>query len=81
MIKHSMTLVQAAIQHLNPGQTQVLSADQPLLALAKQILWTWPDTLGENHIVMMLGGLHIKIAVLKVKLIACTINVINCGIF
>ena len=82
MIKHSMTLVQAAIQHLNPGQTPVLSADQPLFALAKQIQWTWPDTLGENHIVMMLGGLHIGMAVLKVKLIACTIiNVINCAIF
>ena len=70
MIKHSMTLVQATIQHLNPGQTPVLTADQPLFALAKQIQWTWPNTLGENHIVMMLGGLHIEMAVLKV---ACTI--------
>ena len=82
IIKHSMTLVQAAIQHLNPGQTPVLSADQPLFTLAKQIQWTWPGTLGENHIEMMLGGLHIEMAVLKVKLIACTIiNVINCAIF
>ena len=40
MIKHSMTLVQAAIQHLNPGQTPVLSAHQPLFTLAKQIQWT-----------------------------------------
>ena len=84
MIKHSMTLVQATIQHLNPGQTPVLTADQPLFAFAKQIQWTWPDTLGENHIVMMLGGLHIEMALLKVKVIACTIirvNVINAVIF
>ena len=46
MIKHSMTIVQAAIEHLNPGQIPVLAADQPLFALAKQIQWTWPNTLG-----------------------------------
>ena len=66
MIKHLMTLVQAAIQHLNHGQTPVLTADQPLFALAKQIQWTWPNTLGENHIVIRLGGLHIEMAVMKV---------------
>ena len=51
MIKHSMTMVQAAVQHLNPGQVPVITADQPLFALAKQIQWTWPSTLGENHFV------------------------------
>ncbi len=30
MIKHSMTLVQAIVQYLNPGQVPVLAADQPL---------------------------------------------------
>ena len=40
MIKHSMTIVQAAVQHLNPGQVPVLATDQPLFALAKQIQWT-----------------------------------------
>ena len=40
MIKHSMTIVQATVQHLNPGQVPVLTADQPLFALAKQIQWT-----------------------------------------
>lgn len=68
MIKHSMTIVQAAIQHLNSTQTPVLTADQPLFALAKQIQWTWPDTLGEDHFVIMLGGLHIEMAVLKVAI-------------
>ena len=34
MIKHSMTIVQAAVQHLNPGQVPVLAADQPLFAIA-----------------------------------------------
>lgn len=66
MIKHSMTVVQAAVKHLNPGQVPVITADQPLFALAKQIQWTWSSTLGENHFVIMFGGLHIEMAILKV---------------
>ena len=66
MIKHSMTIVKAAVQHLNPGQVPVLTADQPLFALAKEIQWTWPSTLGEDHFVIMFGGLHIEMAMLKV---------------
>lgn len=76
MIKHSMTIVQAAVQHLNPGQIPVIAADQPLYALAKQIQWTSPTTLGEDHFVVMFGGLHIEMAILKVRI---TITIIfNC---
>lgn len=63
---HDKTLVQEAVRQLNPGQSPVLAADQPLYALAKQIQWTWPTTLGEKHFVVMFGGLHIEMAVLKV---------------
>jgi len=70
MIKHSMSIVKAVVQHLNPDQAPVLTADQ---ALAKQIQWTWPDTLGENHFVVMLGGLHIKTAILKVCECVCIV--------
>ena len=73
MIKHSMSIVKAVVQHLNPGQAPVLTADQPLFALAKQIQWTFPDTLGENHFVVMLGGLHIGMAILKVCECVCII--------
>ena len=68
MIKHSMIMVQAAVQFLNPGQVPVLAADQPLYTLAKQIQWTWPSTLGEDHFVVMFGGLHIEMATLKVDI-------------
>ena len=68
MIKHFMTIVQAAIQHLNPGQVPILTADQPLFALAKQIQWTWPNQFGESLFVIMFGGLHIEMAILKVTL-------------
>ncbi len=65
MIKHSFCVVKSAIEHLNPGQTPVLTFDQPLYALAKQIQWTWPDDYGEDKFVVMLGGLHIEMSALK----------------
>ena len=67
MIKHAMSIVQAAVQHLNPGQVPVLTADQPLYAIAKQIQWSYPTSLSEEHLVVMFGGLHIENAILKVK--------------
>jgi len=68
MIKHSMEMVRAAVKHLNPGQVPILTSDQPLYALAKPIQWTWSTSLGEDHFVLMLGGLHIEMAILKVCL-------------
>uniref|UniRef100_H3APT7 Uncharacterized protein n=1 Tax=Latimeria chalumnae TaxID=7897 RepID=H3APT7_LATCH len=55
---------QHTIQHLNPGQTPVITMDQPLYSLVKQIQWTWLENLGEENYVVMLGGLHIEMAVL-----------------
>ncbi|QQP53238.1 uncharacterized protein LOC103506659, partial [Caligus rogercresseyi] len=65
MIRHSMDVVKNAVEHMNPGQTPVITFDQPLFALAKQIQWKWPDSYGEDHIVVMFGGLHIEMAALK----------------
>ena len=67
MIKHSMDVVTAAVDYLNPGQVPVPAADQSLFALAKQIQWIWPATYGENQFVIMFGGLHIEMAVLNVS--------------
>ena len=53
--------------YLNPGQVPVLVADQPLFAFAKQIQWTWPATYGEDQFVIMFGGLHNEMAILKVS--------------
>ncbi len=59
MIRHSMNIVKRAVKILNPGQVPVITGDQPLFTLAKQIQWSWPTTHGENHFVMF-GGLHIS---------------------
>ncbi len=65
MIRHSMDVVKSAVEHLNAGQTPVLTFDQPLYALAKQIQWKWPEKYGEDKFVLMFGGLHIEMAALK----------------
>lgn len=65
MIRHSMDMVKTAVEILNPGQMPVLTCDQPLYALEKQIQWSWPTIHGENHFVVMFGGLHIEMAALK----------------
>jgi len=60
MIKHAMKLTVHDTEILNPGQSPVLSVDQPLYAIAEQLQWAFPDTLGEDKLVLMIGTLHIK---------------------
>lgn len=56
MIKHSMDVVQQAVHTINQGQTPIITCDQPLYKLAKDIQWKWPETHGEDSFVVMLGG-------------------------
>ena len=65
MMAHAMHLSAKAIQHLHPGQIPVITMDQPLYSIAKQIQWTWPDTFGEDKYVVVMGGLHIELNVMK----------------
>ena len=65
MIRHSMNIVKQSVEFLNPGQIPVLTCDQPLYALAKSIQWIWSENLSEKHIVILFGGLHIKLAALR----------------
>lgn len=62
-IKHSLEKIKEAVGFLNPTQSPVVTADQPLFALAKQIQWTWPHEFG--NFVFILGGLHIEMTILK----------------
>ena len=65
MIRHSMIVVRDAVQFLNPGQIPVVTFDQPLYDIAKQVQWNWPDMFEEDQFVVMLGGLHIETASFK----------------
>ncbi|CAE1259085.1 unnamed protein product [Acanthosepion pharaonis] len=62
-IKHAMKKVREVVAFLNPGQTPVLAADQPLYAMAKEI--QWPEEYGEDKFVIMFGELHIEMTALK----------------
>ena len=55
-----MLIVKKSTAFLNPGQTPVLGADQPLYAIAKQLQWQFPTILGEDIYVLMMGALHIE---------------------
>ena len=62
MVKHGMNVLKQAIAFLNPGQIPVIAFDQPLFALAKMVQWKWPEMYGEKEYIVMLGGLHIEMA-------------------
>ena len=65
MICHAMKVAISATNTLSPGQIPVLTLDQPLYAIAKNIQWNRPAYFGENHLLIMLGGLHTEMAAIK----------------
>ncbi len=60
MMKHAMEIVKKNTEFVNPGQTPVIGADQPLFAICKRLQWHFPDTLGEDKFVVQMGALHIE---------------------
>lgn len=58
MVFYGMNIVAAVTKQLNPGQTPVMVADQPLFTLAKKNQWKCSDILGEDKFVVKLGALH-----------------------
>ena len=66
MVKHGMDVILQATKYVNPGQTPILTVDQPLFALAKKVQWAWPNVYGQDKYVVLMGGLHIEMALLSV---------------
>ena len=60
-----MDIIRNVTLATNPDQTPVMTVDQPLYAIAKTIQWKWPDLYGEKKFVVMMGGLHIEMSMLK----------------
>ena len=60
-----MDVIKKAVNTVNPEQTVVITADQPLYAVLKEVQKLWPDSHGEKTFVLVLGGLHIEMAALK----------------
>ena len=55
-----MKIIKDSIQALNPGQTPVVTVDQPLLAIAKAIQWSPESSFNENNFFVNMGALHIE---------------------
>ena len=59
MVWHGMKVLQRAINYINPGQTPVMEADQPLFTLAKKLQWKFPQSdHGEDSFLVTLGAMH-----------------------
>jgi len=58
MIKHALMVIARAVEFLNPGQTPVVTFDQPLYAIAKGLQWHYRNQCDKNHFVIMLGPLQ-----------------------
>ena len=60
-IFHCMKMIQLCTNKLNPGQTPVMSCDQPIYTIAKKLQWKYPDSvIGEDKFLCMIGGLHVE---------------------
>ena len=55
LLNRVVNLVKEALEHLNPNYTPVLTMDQPLPAIAKEIQWLWPDSFSNNKYVIKIG--------------------------
>ena len=64
-VKHAMQKIKETTVNLNQDQLPVVTVDQPLFAIAKQIQWQWPKTFGEDKFIIILGGLRIEMAAFK----------------
>ena len=53
-----MSLIKAATDYLNSGQSPVITLDQPLYAIAKAIQWDPASELNEDNYCVFLGPLH-----------------------
>ena len=43
MVRHCMNLIKVLTNNLNPSQVSVITGDQPVYALGKQVQWMFPD--------------------------------------
>ena len=65
MVRHGFDVIRRTTKFLNPQQIPVMEVDQPLFAIAKQNQWLFPDEYGEDFFVVLLDGLHLEKAALK----------------
>ncbi|XP_065669903.1 uncharacterized protein LOC124808522 [Hydra vulgaris] len=65
MVRQTFNIVIKVLAKINPTQVPIITADQPVYALGKQVQWHYPKLSGEDKLLMMMGGLHIEMASLS----------------
>ncbi|MES9879344.1 MAG: hypothetical protein ABW185_00490 [Sedimenticola sp.] len=60
MQKHAMLVAKKAIAFVNPGQIPVIEGDCPLYARQKRCQLLFPQEIGEQQMVCMIGFLHLE---------------------
>ena len=61
---HSMVMISKTIGALNPGQLAVDTADEPIFALTKELMYRFPEQFGPDKYFCLFGSLHIEKSVL-----------------
>ena len=65
MICHAIEVISRAVRYLIPSQVPVITFDELLFALAKQVKWQWPERFGERKLIVMFGGLLVELTAQK----------------
>ena len=59
-----MRIVKRITEKLSPGQSSVITGDQPVYTLRKQMQWMYPDKF--KNVIWMMGPLHKEMAFMVV---------------
>ena len=62
MVAHCMRVIMKLIQDLTPTQIPVITSEQPVYALMKQVRWQFPNEIKQEHFFVGMGVLHIEMA-------------------
>jgi len=65
MVRHMMDIIVIATATLNGNQAPVITCDQPVYAIGKQLRWKFPEKYGEDRIILIMGGLHMEMMVIN----------------
>ena len=65
MIEYSIMVIAKATEFLNPGQTTVITFDQPLYAISEQHQSNFTNQCGQERFGIMLGSHHIEMVFLS----------------
>ena len=59
-VRHNMYIIEQVHQKLKLEQPLVITADEAIYAIGKQVQWLDPDEYCHHKVLLMMGPLHIK---------------------